>query len=201
MYLIKLDSVGNVAWSKTYGGSSQEFGYCLKQVSDNGYILLGLTLSFSSLPGYRNTYFIKTDSLGNSLCYENNVITITDTLNPTASLIFPNISIMSDGTFSIASYSGYLSDTNICYSVDVKENVFNDIIHVFPNPSQGILNFSNVNTKNFIEIFDMYGKFILNGEINVDHFKINLSNNSKGIYFYRITDENKNTQTGKFILN
>lgn len=201
MYLLKLDSLGTVVWSKTYGGSTYEFGFCLKQTSDNGYILIGSTRSFSSVFGYRDTYFIKTDSLGNSLCYENDVITITDTLNPTASLIFPNVTIMSDGTFSTASYSGYLNDTTICYSLSVTENINNNTLQIYPNPTTGKLYFSNINKTCFIEIFDIYGKIILTDKINKEHFEINLNNNTKGIYFYRVTEENKKFHTGKIVLN
>lgn len=201
LYLVKIDSLGTVVWSKAYGGSNAETGYCLKQTSDNGYALVGLTLSFSSLPGYRNTYFIKTDSLGNSLCYENDIATITDTLNPVVASIFPPSTTMSDGAFSIANYTGYLSDTTICYSVDVTENINNNTIQIYPNPTSGTLFFTNVNSTCFIEIFDIYGKIILTDKINKEHFEINLNNNTKGIYFYRVTEENKNFHTGKIVLN
>ncbi len=39
MYLFKIDSLGNLLWSKTYGGSNVDWGMDLKQTVDTGYIL------------------------------------------------------------------------------------------------------------------------------------------------------------------
>ncbi len=65
IYLIKTDQNGNEIWSKTFGGSSYEYGYSVQETSDGGYILLGQTYSF----GYGNTdmYLIKTDQSGNEI--------------------------------------------------------------------------------------------------------------------------------------
>ena len=63
VYLIKTDSTGNLLWTKTYGGSSSDFGYSVRQNSDGGYIIAGYTRSFGS--GGTDVYIIKTDSSGN----------------------------------------------------------------------------------------------------------------------------------------
>lgn len=62
VYVIKTDSLGNVLWDTTYGGASDDFGYCVQQTSDGGYIIAGLTYSFGTSGG--DVYLIKTDSLG-----------------------------------------------------------------------------------------------------------------------------------------
>ena len=65
VYVIKTDSLGNVLWDTTYGGSFDDFGYSVQQTSDSGYIIAGQTFSFGAVVG--DVYLIKTDSLGNVL--------------------------------------------------------------------------------------------------------------------------------------
>jgi hypothetical protein len=65
VYLIKTDSLGDTLWTKTYGGSHNEWAYSVQQTADEGYILAGQTSSFGGLPW--SVYLIKTDSLGNTL--------------------------------------------------------------------------------------------------------------------------------------
>ncbi|MBI2967951.1 MAG: SBBP repeat-containing protein, partial [Bacteroidetes bacterium] len=62
-YLIKTDSVGNLQWTKTYGGtaSDEEF-YEIEQTSDGGYIMTGWTTSFGA--GGYDLFLVKTDTGG-----------------------------------------------------------------------------------------------------------------------------------------
>jgi hypothetical protein len=64
VYLIKTDSLGNMLWQKTFGGSEQDDGEAVQQTNDSGYILVGTTSSFSDTMS-SDAYLIKTDRLGN----------------------------------------------------------------------------------------------------------------------------------------
>lgn len=64
-WLIKTDSLGNVRWAKTYGGSNDDLVFSIEQTSDNGYVMAGSTQSFGN--GGYDMLLIKTDSLGNFL--------------------------------------------------------------------------------------------------------------------------------------
>ena len=63
-YLVKTDSIGNLQWQKTYGGSSWDFAYWAEQTNDGGYIVAGETFSFAN---NGRSYLIKTDSNGDTL--------------------------------------------------------------------------------------------------------------------------------------
>jgi Secretion system C-terminal sorting domain len=65
IFLIKIDSTGNLSWFKTYGGSQSDISYSVKQTLDDGYIIVGETKSYLT-NNFINAYIIKTDSLGNT---------------------------------------------------------------------------------------------------------------------------------------
>ncbi|MFH1320612.1 MAG: T9SS type A sorting domain-containing protein [Bacteroidota bacterium] len=61
--LIKTDSLGNVEWEQTYGGANTEYSRTIDVAFDGGFIIGGNTWSYGA--GSKDTYVIKTDSLGN----------------------------------------------------------------------------------------------------------------------------------------
>ncbi|MBU0520260.1 T9SS type A sorting domain-containing protein [bacterium] len=68
VYLIKTDGLGNERWSRTYGGDNSDYGYCVQQITDGGYIITGMTQIGGSYWG-PDVYLVKTDVLGNELWY------------------------------------------------------------------------------------------------------------------------------------
>ena len=65
-YLVKTDSLGNVEWERTYGGSRQELVYSVIQTFDESYIFSGQTNSYS-LDQKSDFYIVKVNSLGDTL--------------------------------------------------------------------------------------------------------------------------------------
>jgi len=62
-FFVKIDSEGNLQWTKTFRGVNDDDAYSLVQTSDGGYVLEGTTNSFGT--GSSNTLLIKTDASGN----------------------------------------------------------------------------------------------------------------------------------------
>jgi hypothetical protein len=64
VYLIRTDMNGNMLWSKTYGGTLDDYGFDVKQTTDGGFIITGKTLNFGV---NSDVYLIKTDGAGDLL--------------------------------------------------------------------------------------------------------------------------------------
>jgi hypothetical protein len=64
-YVIKTDALGNVVWSKTFGGSQDDEFKSVIQTSDGGYALTGYTKSYSDIT-YGDMWVFKINALGDS---------------------------------------------------------------------------------------------------------------------------------------
>jgi len=68
VYLIRTNASGDTLWTRTYGGTSIEWGYSVQQTSDGGYIVTGGTTSFGN---DEQVYLIKTNASGDTLWTRN----------------------------------------------------------------------------------------------------------------------------------
>ncbi len=73
LWLIKIDTAGNVLWSKTYGSPASENSIAVAVTPDNGFMLFGASNGYGDdIPFHHGTsqfendwFVIKTDSIGN----------------------------------------------------------------------------------------------------------------------------------------
>jgi len=56
---------GDTLWTRTYGGSDNDYGYSVHETSDGGYIIAGTTKSFGA--GNYDVYLLKTDASGDTV--------------------------------------------------------------------------------------------------------------------------------------
>ena len=63
VYLVKLDANGSTVWTRTYGSSSEDVGYAVRQTADGGYIISGWTYRF----GPQSPYVVRTNANGDTL--------------------------------------------------------------------------------------------------------------------------------------
>jgi len=65
LLLIGMRGMGQVMFQKTYGGTGDDYGQCVLQTTDGGYIISGTTKSFGT--GNDDYYLIKTNAIGDTL--------------------------------------------------------------------------------------------------------------------------------------
>jgi hypothetical protein len=78
--------------------------------------------------------------------------------------------------------------------VGVKETA-NNVVSIYPNPTNGLVNInlgSNNSTLNY-SISSIEGKVVETGKTSTNNITVDLSNESKGVYFIRINTENTST--------
>jgi len=73
-------------------------------------------------------------------------------------------------------------------------------ITVYPNPSNSTFYFNGVTAGNTIEVYDIMGQQVFGVNASQNNFPVNLSSKSKGIYFYKVTDQNNTIQQGKIVV-
>jgi hypothetical protein len=207
IYLTKTDSLVHVLWSKSIGDSLlNDAAAYVEQTSDRGYILAGYTSSFGA--GNRDLYLIKTDSAGNSGCYENDCFTGVSSAGATVQ--FPNISIavpsviVTSPTFIIG--SGGI-ETPLCLSfVSTEENIpKQNFAYVFPNPAKEqfwVRINSSFQESYLLTILDVTGRKISEAKFEMEvgerDYPVNISSLKPGLYLIKIKGE-KIEQTYKII--
>jgi hypothetical protein len=74
-WVVKLSSSGNILWQKCYGGSNDDYAYCIRQTKEGGYIFVGATTSTNStVPpnmGRSDVWVVKLDGIGNIIWQKN----------------------------------------------------------------------------------------------------------------------------------
>ncbi len=100
----------------------------------------------------------------------------------------PWVESIGTGTISLPAYS--LTVTSIAkteLSVGTEDS-FKQVVSVYPNPSNGFVNFKGVSEGELLELFDMNGRVVLS-----DVFRnkaINVKGLASGVYYVKVADQN-----------
>ncbi len=100
-------------------------------------------------------------------------------------------------------YGSTWNSANICGTTAI-EYVDSDspLINIYPNPSTGIFHFQLLisGSQDFvIDIYNSVGQRIISKKSTSINFNVNLENQENGIYFYKVTDNRMNSQSGRLI--
>lgn len=205
VYIMKIDSIGNQQWYKTFVGINDDVGRSIYKTNDNGYIITGYTESFGA--GNLDVYLIKTDINGDILWArtyggaENDVGYSVQQTNDNGYIISGYKRSFGDGSSDV-----YLIKTDENGNIEFINNFNKKIsLDVFPNPNNGIFNIKVQNSNNedmSIEITNVNGQLVYNKQFNNTGLileKIDISYCSKGIYFIKVQSET-NLKVKKIII-
>ncbi len=75
-----------------------------------------------------------------------------------------------------------------------------EAITVYPNPSTGRFCFKGISSGGVLQVYDMLGQNIYSTIATGDNYWLNLNTQAKGIYFYRVVENNAAVQEGKIVV-
>lgn len=112
-WILKLDTIGNIVWQKTLGGTGADEAFDIKQTSDGGYIVGGtsnsdISATKTSASINEDVWILKLDSIGSVIWQKTIFGNKTDE--------FASVQLTSDGGYIL----GVTSNSNIAY--DKTEN-------------------------------------------------------------------------------
>jgi hypothetical protein len=208
-WVVKLNSFGIIQWQKALGGNAEDYGRCIQQTNDDGYIVLGSTYStdgdVTENDGGVDFWVVKLDGSGQILWEK--------TLGGSDTEIGSTIQQTSDGGYILAGYT-HSSDGDVMGFHGSRDGWIvklspessptfspeTQALEIYPNPAQQsiTLKITSQQPTLFINIIDFSGQelsrqTISNGQ-NVD-----VSNLPNGLYLVTATTTFGKVFSGKFL--
>ncbi|MCX5859468.1 MAG: hypothetical protein NT056_06175 [Proteobacteria bacterium] len=112
LWVLKLNSYGTVAWQKTYGGTSDDFGL-IRQTSDGNYIVVGSSNSFGA--GGYDLWVLKLSSDGSIIFNPSSGASVTNTsatVTDTSATITNTSATITNTSATITNTNATITDTN-----------------------------------------------------------------------------------------
>lgn len=186
--VIKTDVTGSVVWNKVYGGTKKDTPKMIQRTMDGGYVIAAITRSFGIISP--DMWIVKLDASGDTTwtrryggnqhehCYvvrelsDGSYIAVgkTESFSPDFEVMF--LRVNSFGTMTTGQEMAAIG------------SVFN----MYPNPAAGevTLDLSGINASR-VTLTDLTGRaFYVNEHAGKGRLKINLGDNSRGIYFVTV---------------
>ncbi len=198
VYILKLDSLANLEWTRTTGGPKYAEGVDLIQTIEGGYAIAGLTYSYST---NSMVYLVLLDSNGNT-CSPDSTGGIdrgattpligSGGIDSSGGRVDTGVIVKSGGTFEM-----------ICSTSSIEESkAVSPAIHIYPNPCSTTLNIDLKNQPNLssLQITDITGRVLITYHCQhiTEHYSIDVSSLSSGMYFLRL-NSSTGTEVKKFI--
>jgi hypothetical protein len=198
IWIVKTDANGDTLWTRVIGGSENDEGRSVRQISDDGYIIAGYTESFGN--GSREGWLIRTDANGDTIWSR---VFGDDNWDQFRSVIQTSGSnYIITGEFESITDPGQTDLWLIKTAPDVSA-VYEDqnsainnfqLRQNYPNPfnPSTTIKFTLQKTEQVkIELYNTLGQrveILLNQPMKAGNHEIefNAQNHSSGIYFYRI---------------
>jgi C1A family cysteine protease len=86
-------------------------------------------------------------------------------------------------------------------TTDVADVNMNSSVQVFPNPSNGVFTFSNLENENRIEVYDYVGNLVYQTTSKNTSVAVDLKEKSQGVYMYKVINTaTKEVKAGKMMV-
>ncbi|MCK4306803.1 T9SS type A sorting domain-containing protein [candidate division WOR-3 bacterium] len=201
VYLIRTNSDGDTLWTKTYGGTNDDFGYSVQECDEEGFIIAGRTESFGA---GGDVYLIRTDADGDTLW--------TKTYGGTNYNWGYSVQQCADGGFIIAGstnsfgagecdvYLIRVSETGVEEETGNRHKAIGISLEIYPNPSFGnaVIKYGLPEKASItLGLYDISGRLVktlYSGTQEKGYHKVNVRashDTPTGIYFIRL-------EAGKF---
>ena len=187
IYLIKTDSSGNLVWNRTFGtlADAEKIGYYATPTLDNGFAVLARNYDYN----FGIIYLIKTDSIGNSGCFQLNftVPVESKTFWDSVATLQVDSFVITDTSFVFQTASDSIDTVTLCSSTatSISENYFGNVeLNLFPNPTNGILFINGIKGESII-IFNSLGESVR--KVKAEN-KIDLSEFNDGLYLIQVIE-------------
>ena len=204
-YLLKINPVGEILWTKTIGEiNCREGGFIIQPTSDSGYLLFGEREGSGGAGGI-DLLAIKTDSTGSSGCNEGTTATIVS--SPPTVVTSPATQLLSIKLFIASATPSTGSGgtvTTRCFAVGVSETVTEREITISPNPIRKgddftiSLNGQSFATNSQLAIYNALGENVYSSKLQTGDQTLN-PNLPTGIYFLKLREGGK-LFTSKLII-
>jgi len=220
MWVVKIDSIGNIEWQKCYGGSDLENLFGFETTNDNGAVFCGVTHSkdgnITGFHGYEDFWLVKIDSIGKiqwQRClggeYGGQAYDVYET---------------KDGGFLVGGISGAQvgnGDVTVHINMDsnsitanwwvvklafennaLQINTHNNQLQVYPNPAHDFVGIQTDNIKE-IRILDVAGRQYLHRTINTAeniYTYFNIQYLARGVYIIQTIGNDGSIKVGELMV-
>ncbi len=192
LLMLRISSTGALISSKvsTAIGSQNYSVLRLTKTSDGGFVAAAAN---------NGVFLMKSDGYGNTGCTTSNA-TITEntpTYFDTQITTLTNSGTTITNSPTITGTAITFNASTLCTGTDIEENLSKDKVSVFPNPNSGKFTIktqpiNGLMQEGIIEIFNMIGEKVYYSNFSQQISKeIDFTNNSKGVYFVKITNGEK----------
>jgi hypothetical protein len=186
--VFKIDTTGNILWSKVYGDTNSQIILSVQQLFDGGLLITGQNQWSNYDLGILIT---KTNSMGEAGCNESNIVCTRSILTMVDGNVIPSVAsgCIAQSLFYSKAHNGFVE--SFCNTTYLPENIFpENRINVYPNPASDHFTLDINNAQGVLKIFNANGKLIL--EKAISNQVINIQNFENGFYTIRLESHGKN---------
>ena len=187
--LMKVNADGDTIWTRSYGDGAKDEAFHFSIMPDGGYLIPGVSTSYTSATDSTQMLVIRTDTLGYSGCHEQDAHPVIDTTN----FLIQTLTLNESSGFTELVVTSISQPWNVvaedaCLYAGKNELSENHLM-IYPNPASGIIHIENNSGFDKIELYDLLGEIIFSKTLSTQSLEtsVDISENVSGIYFLKVS--------------